>query len=316
MTNVPFAVNIRRGLVYGAGRIGFGCPEGSRERALELDVYEPAASGDGHRPAVVLAFGGAFHRGSRIDDSFGDGAGQNTSIADYCRWLASLGYVAFSIDYRLVPEDPVPGETRSITAPDEIPTSRTVHVRNLLGLPPATSQLLWRGVEAAIDDMAAAFRYVEANHDAWRIDPARIAIGGFSAGARMALYAAFAEKIPAAAVISLSGFMASSDLSCFVTGAPPDPPVLLVRGEHDLDFVAEQTPRMLKHFDAVGLPVVSYSVPGAGHFYSKDAVTDGTCSPTVGACIASFLHEIFEREDRSLAAHRNQPPSQCEDRTV
>lgn len=58
-------------------------------QALFMDVYEPAGDEAESRPAVVMAFGGAFVAGERQD------------LDDLCRSLARKGYVAATIDYRL-----------------------------------------------------------------------------------------------------------------------------------------------------------------------------------------------------------------------
>jgi hypothetical protein len=124
-----------------------------------------------------MAFGSAFHRGSKENDAF-ESEGGNTSVAEYCLRFARRGYVACAIDHRLVPEDPEPGATRVALRPERIPVSRVDVVRRLMRLPPATPDMLWRGIEAASDDMAEAVRFVRTQAASWRVDPARIALGG------------------------------------------------------------------------------------------------------------------------------------------
>lgn len=286
----PFEVRITRNVQYATGRIHAGSRP--TERALHLDVYEPVGvSGAVRRPALIMAFGGAFHRGSKESDEFDGDCQRNTPVAEYCRRFAARGYVAFSIDYRLIQEDPDPGETPVIQNPNDIPRSRLDHVRKLLGLPPATLDMIWSGIEAACDDMAAAFRFVTANADRYLIDVRRVAIGGFSAGARTALAAAYGERIPAAAVVSLSGYISPTDLRHWVTGAPGEPAALLVCGEHDLDYIAAQAGAMHTHFESVGTTHESWQIAGASHFYPATSIatrTDGTTAQ-VDDAMASFL---------------------------
>ena len=71
-----------------------------RERALWMDVYLPEATPGALRPALVLAFGGAFHRGSRSADAFEVDGRINTAIAAYCAAFAARGYVCMSITRR------------------------------------------------------------------------------------------------------------------------------------------------------------------------------------------------------------------------
>ena len=66
--------------------IRFAEPDGQR---LTLTVYRP--NGDGHFPAIVQIYGGAWQRGTPEDQS---------ELAPY---LAARGYVVFAIDYRHAP---------------------------------------------------------------------------------------------------------------------------------------------------------------------------------------------------------------------
>ncbi len=284
------ALRITHDLVYGQGRIHVNSI--ARYRPLTLDLYQSADCRPGDaRPALVMAFGGAFHRGDKRNDEFEQGDQRNTPVADYCRAFAERGYVTASIDYRLVPEDPDPGDTPVIGSPDRVPLSRVSHVRRLMGLPPATAQMVWAGNAAATDDMAMAVRYLVSQAGALGIDPARIAIGGFSAGARTALNCAYGEQVGAAAVVSLSGFMADDDLTRWVHAGANLPPALLVSSEHDLDYIRAQAEPMRAHMAACAVACESWRVPAAGHFYpagSEAVKTDGGHA-TVMQAMAAFL---------------------------
>lgn len=289
-----FQVEISRDIVYGSGAVG--SQEGIASRDLRLDLYQPVI-GDGARrlPALVLAFGGAFHRGTKEDDTFGNPPDRNNSIAWYCHEFARRGYVACSIDYRLVPEDPRPGNTPVVSDPANIPRSRVDEVRKIMNLPKASDDLLWRGVEAASDDMALAVRYVKAHADAWHVDPGKIAIGGFSAGARTALNVALGEREPVTAVVALSGYMHASDLERHIASGRSFPPLLLIHAEHDLEYVSSGHPRMVKRLRELGLHCESVEVPGATHFYPAHASArhDAYGSTTVEEAMAKFLSDAF-----------------------
>lgn len=58
------AVHVRKGVVYGEGRIGAPVP-GSTQ--LLLDLYRPAKRSRAARPVVILIHGGGFRGGSRTD---------------------------------------------------------------------------------------------------------------------------------------------------------------------------------------------------------------------------------------------------------
>ncbi len=264
------AVQVVRDIEYGRGLVGRSRPDGAASRALCLDLYLPDPDHDAAgtpRPAVVFAFGGAFHRGNRVDDAF-DG---NTAVATYARRCAERGWVAASVDYRLAPEDPEPGDTPAIGSPERIPLSRVAHVRRLLGLPPADAAQIARTMEAACDDVAMAVRYLRLHAAGWQVDPARIALGGFSAGARSALNVALAEDADVAAVVSLSGYADPDDIVRHSARGARPVPVLLIAGEHDLDYVREGMPAMRAAFVQAGWPCEVAQVEDATHFYPADA---------------------------------------------
>lgn len=287
-------VRVTRDVVYGHAVVQAGTAP--RPRALRLDRYEPAdaLTPGARRPALVMAFGGAFHRGDRLADEFGEGVHTNTPVSAYCRAFAARGWVACSIDYRLAQEDPDPGSTPVIGSPARVPMSRVARVREMLGLPPASPETVCATIEAATDDMAAAFRYVRAHADGWGIDPARIVVGGFSAGARIALGAAYGERVGAAGVVSISGYLADDDLERGVRGAADEPPALLIYGENDLDYIVEQTPKMTRRFAAAGRGSETWRVEGATHFYPAGSAAvgaDGRRAP-VEEVVAAFLRRL------------------------
>ena len=261
-------------------------------RDLLMDVYAPARDSAGaRRPAAVLAFGGAYHRGSKEDDSFEDG--RNTAIAEYCRLLASRGFVCFSLGYRLTSEDPDPGTHRVLSDPEGVSRSRVDHVRKLLGLGPATNRMIADGMEAAAADVAAGVRYVHANAARFGVDPDRIAAGGFSAGGTSALYAALGHGAPACGIIALSGRMEAPDIPRYMRDAG-QPPILQFVAENDLEHVSRLTPVMQARSAEIGLRHRVFKVPGAGHFYPRSAEVvggDGWVS-TVEAEILSFLESL------------------------
>jgi acetyl esterase len=118
-------VAVTRDVVYGTV---------DREPLL-LDAYVPTAKTT-KRPAILLVHGGAWRAGDKT----------NFTAAGFK--LAQLGYVAFSVNYRLAPLHPYP---------------------------------------AAVDDVEAAVRWVRAPAQvkAYRLDPKRIGAIGASAGGHL-----------------------------------------------------------------------------------------------------------------------------------
>lgn len=116
---------------------------------LEMDIYTPVGDdSDAKRPLLLMMHGGSFFIGHK------DEPGQ----AGWCRYFASLGYVAVSIDYRL-----------------------GYHA----------SRNEFREAELrALEDADAALDYL-LRREGLRIDPDRIFVAGTSAGAITALNLAF-----------------------------------------------------------------------------------------------------------------------------
>lgn len=125
----PAGIRVTEDVVYGTRADG---------SLLTLDVCAPADAGV-PRPAVLSIHGGSWARGDKA----------NPDWRAVCQWLASEGFVAYSVNYRLVPDHVFP---------------------------------------AAIDDVELAARWVRATENAERfgIDPARIGAFGGSAGGNLA----------------------------------------------------------------------------------------------------------------------------------
>jgi len=132
--------------------IEYGKPGG---HALLLDVHVP--DGPGPFPAAILVHGGGFDGGSRA-----------TNMAPTFQPLADVGFVWFSIDYRMAPEFRFP---------------------------------------EAREDVDAAIKWVKANARTYKVDSSRIVLAGESAGGYLVNYAATHET-PAtkvAAVVDIYG---------------------------------------------------------------------------------------------------------------
>ena len=113
---------------------------------LKAYIFEPAERDELPRPAIVFFFGGGWR------------SGNPNQFAPHCRYLASRGMVAMTVDYRVA--------------------SR-------------------HGVKAVdcVRDAKAAIAWVHANAERLHIDPKRIAAGGGSAGGHLAACTAFLDEI-------------------------------------------------------------------------------------------------------------------------
>jgi acetyl esterase/lipase/ketosteroid isomerase-like protein len=295
-------VRIERDVPYGHGAIGHGSATPGR-RVLAMDVYLPsgAAPSEG-RPALVLAHGGAFHRGAKDHDEFEQGGSHNTPVHEYAQRFAARGHACFSIGYRLTQELPAPQPRPIKRNRDKMERDRIDFVRQLLGLAPAGHDELMNGAEACYVDVADAFRFIHAHAARWGIDRERMAIGGFSAGGFAAAYATFALGVPAAAVVGLSAGLDVDDADYFVHGGRGLPPVLLFSGEHDLPSIPPRCNALATRAAAAGLGVRHYTVPGKPHFYDRDSaivlqqstLPGGEACTTVESAIEQFLGQVLQ----------------------
>ena len=197
---------------------------------LLLDVYEPAGDPAAARPAVVVVHGGGFKGGSK------SGWRPEAAATAYAR----RGYVAVSIDYRLAPD-------------------RQTVQNNL--------QVV---VQDASHDLKAAVRWLRSQAAVLRIDSARIASFGASAGAATVATSAYSASegqsgnpgfsSEVACVTSVSG--ASLSLSELDAG---DAPIFLVHGQQDTVVPPQGSVAVYQQALSVGVPTELHLLPGIDH---------------------------------------------------
>ena len=138
--------------------------------ALSLDAFQPGGDTAASRPALIWVHGGGFQTGDR------------TNTDQIAIEYAQRGYVTFSIDYRLDPGNRC-AELQAGTIIDPTELAReTARCR--------------AAIVGAQHDAQAVVRWVRANAAAYRVDPSRIAMGGFSAGAITALDVGYRSDDP------------------------------------------------------------------------------------------------------------------------
>lgn len=127
---------------------------------LKMNIFEPLGDVSTARPLIILAFGGSFISGDR---------NQLTVVAEE---LAKKGYVVASIDYRLALSD-------------------FSNLFAIAGNPEFAKDV----VVKSIADMRAAIRYLKHHARTYKIDKDKIILGGVSAGAIVALQAAYTNTV-------------------------------------------------------------------------------------------------------------------------
>ena len=122
----------------------------TRNKRLKTDIYQPQNDSVSNRACIIVAHGGAFLVGSR----------KGFNIKKACQYLATKGYVVFSIDYRM-------------------------------GYNPTNGKAAERAVYRGIQDMKTAIRFVKENANTFRIDTNQVFAMGTSAGSIMSIHAAY-----------------------------------------------------------------------------------------------------------------------------
>ena len=274
------AYSVQRNIVYGQGVISASTTPLVRD--LLLDAYLPEQT-DHPTPAVIMVFGGAFHRGRKEDVHYLEDGAQDSSMARYCQMLASKGTACFAIEYRLTPEDPampdgLPADHRLPKAllADPNVTARIALVRDRMGLQPldeASREQYWNATFAAVEDTETAINHVRSNAAAYRIDPDRLALGGFSAGAITTMNVTYALNAPVCAAVTISGAIWGYNL--LETVHEDAPPLLMFAGQQDLSGIRYGSGLIASILPTHGVEVEAAWIPGFGHFYPMGAVSLG-----------------------------------------
>ncbi|MBW7867908.1 MAG: T9SS type A sorting domain-containing protein [Brumimicrobium sp.] len=158
-TNVTKTADVKYGSNYNQA--------GDQLVDLSLDIYTPDGDTDDDRPVILLAHGGSFIGGNKSD------------MQTICEQMAKMGYVAVSIQYRLL------------------------NINPLWLTQPATLALEFKKeVARSMHDMKAAIRFLRksaANGNPYGINSNIIIAGGSSAGAILADHVTYLNdlsKIP------------------------------------------------------------------------------------------------------------------------
>ena len=289
---------------YGQGKVLIDGKEADFE--LTMDVYYPLRQADSPRPAIILVYGGAHHRGNPRVRYVGFGS-QTTSMSEYAMRFAEEGIVAFTIRYRVAPDNPVVGPYEGF-AEDDLETdflldpaaiSQANVIRSQMGLEPLTSAtsvpVLKSAIIAGAEDLRAAVRHVKRSSEGFNIDPNRIALMGFSAGAVTAINVAFGMQEEVAAVIANSGYPSVFNMEKLVTAESGVPPVLMFMAQNDYAVVEMELPPFIEHLSSIGAEYSFNWVPSHGHFYPSGTTSLGSDGSrmSVEARSIQFLNEIF-----------------------
>ncbi len=130
---------------------------------LRMDVYTPNGDVEALRPLVLV-----FHSGNFLpypQNGSVSGTMRDSSVVDICRKLASMGYVAASVDYRL--------------GWDPTNPSKDIRVFTLINA-------AYRGIQDARTCIRFFKRDVAENGNTWKVDTSRITLFGLGTGGYIA----------------------------------------------------------------------------------------------------------------------------------
>jgi acetyl esterase/lipase len=213
-------------------------PDGSNGVVeLRLDLYAPRDDTESSRPVFIYSHGGSFVGGDKDEG------------IEWATRMAELGYVAASINYRLGP--------LAVSAP--------------------LDQYEQAQIDRARNDLQAAVRWFKANATVLGIDPDRISLGGYSAGAIMSAGATARWNDP------VNG--SNPEFSSAVCGAmsiagtlnpayvdPGDAGVIFHHGTLDDTVPFAYAVAARDALVNAGLPVEWHEYPGEGHGFSGDSL--------------------------------------------
>ncbi|MBP7050189.1 MAG: alpha/beta hydrolase [Phycisphaerae bacterium] len=254
---------------------------------LLLDRFvDTSANVVGKRPVVIFSVGGGWENASR-----GDG-----SISPFLGYLASLGHMIVSIDYR-------PG-IKIAKANGEMTAANGV-------------QMYLRAIQWGVEDLFDATSYILERTDEWNVDKDQIVIMGGSAGATNSLVAEFnvANDTELARAHLPKGFRYAGVIS--MAGA------FWLKANTPLDFKSKPAPILFFHgakdqlvtYDEVQGPFSGY---GPAYYFRKFPGPDFpkwfvdypegdhvvAASPTIDCQheIAAFLQKLV-KERQEISVH-------------
>jgi acetyl esterase/lipase len=258
-----FPVKVAHDIEYGRAPVRSAA---ASDKRLLLDLYQPDGdSVPGLRPGFVAVHGGGLTGGDK----------RTENMVELCRELAGRGYACASINYRLRGDDP-PGE-------GDTPLARTLN--------------------AAIQDTEVAVDWLRANAAHYRIDPARIAVGGSSAGAEIVLRMVYREgrpRPPVAAVLSWVGGLNGGE-GILDAG---EPALFIVNGAVDTLVLAAEAHALAGRASQVGIPLEIYVCEGLGHNVPLDRRPGGV---SLYDRLVGFLYRHLDLSNMRRALRKPAP---------
>jgi acetyl esterase/lipase len=219
-----------------------------RERALELDLYQPTY-GCAAAPCLVVVHGGAWR------------GGDSNQIPELNSYLAARGYAVAAINYRLLPDHPFPAARDDLLAAIDYLKANAAE----FGIDPRQFVLLGRSAGGQLALLVAYTASDPAIRGAIAFYPPTDLVYGYEHPARKAVLdgipvierylggdpANVPETYAAAAPITHAG--------------PSCPPTLLIHGGRDNLVSPVQSERLARRLAAAGCKYFYLNLPWATH---------------------------------------------------
>ncbi len=196
--------------------------------------------GTANGTAVIVIPGGGFRFASMDNEGW-----------PIAQWLAARGVTAFILKYRLV----------------ETPDAEPEFMRSLIGMFISGADSAKRaegGIPFAVADAQAALKLVRGRAGKWQIDPQRIGLLGFSAGARTTLGVALAND-PAARADFIAPIYGPMTAVTVPENAPPMFAALAV----DDALFGDQGYGLVESWHKAKRPVEFHLYEGGGHGFGS-----------------------------------------------
>ena len=268
-----YDVRITREITYTTGLVNLTNPQ---PMDLLLDLFEPDVDlTGGNVPAVVVIHGGGFKKGSRNH-------GQMQAFAEE---FARRGFIAVSIDYRLIPDDPALRPSFQDALDD-------------LGIP-SSQQTFARAQLAAVEDTLQAIDWIKEVASGNDFGIAGFGLLGESAGAVTSINLAYAlddlglEVPEIGAVVGLWGTIGLSYDPAASVVTVDEAPIIMIHGTADTVVNYETgSLRIANRAEAIGLPYELISNVGAGHSFYDNHVFEFETSPGSGVTQAERVMDF------------------------
>ena len=282
LVDSTYAITVDTAIVYAQGLSHESLnSDAATVMPLLLDAYVPQGAG-GNRPAIVIIHGGGFTGGSR----------SGWRQVEQAEYFASRGWVAFSIDYRVLGDKG--------TVPEQWVDS--VMSSNADPLAMAQSMAMY----PAHRDAKAALRWVAAHAVDYGINMDYLTVGGGSAGGITSvgvgvtdagdfrdelstaedptlLTTNLGEEYAVKTILDYWGSRVSVDLLQGVYGVsrfdPGDPPLFIAHGTEDETVPYFNALLLQATWNNTGVPYVLHTLQGAGHGPWDATVDDAEGNP-------------------------------------